>query len=194
MPRWKPEPEILKLSDDTIDLIGEYLEEIDVEKPLRHTFDIEPIHSFFEMLAEEFNDRMCEGEEIDETLVRRVCVAVEETKSLPDHLFIIHYIDKRLGICVPKPIHDSTIRLIKERKDRIGIEFPLRYDDDPDKDDFFRAFEYFSGEETRMVQADADGGKIDRKVLDEIRRAVDDLLEGVGECIDCEEFNRRLSE
>jgi len=87
-----------------------------------------------------------------------------------------------------KTIRDETITLIKAYLPEIGVQVPLRSEEDIEKICDF--FEYM---EVTLANALADGEKVDRNLLDAAASAFDDLaIVEDDEYHDIDDLNRRL--
>ena len=87
-----------------------------------------------------------------------------------------------------KTIRDETITLIKAYLPEIGVQVPLRSEEDIEKICDF--FEYM---EATLANALADGEKVDRNLLDAAASAFDDLaIVEDDEYHDIDDLNRRL--
>ncbi|MBR4227029.1 MAG: hypothetical protein IKR86_09775 [Candidatus Methanomethylophilaceae archaeon] len=87
-----------------------------------------------------------------------------------------------------KMVRDETISLIKAYLPEIGVQIPLR-----DEEDVGKICEYFEDMEVSLANALGEGDKIDRDLLDAAANAFDDLaIIEDDEYHDIEDLNRRL--
>ena len=87
-----------------------------------------------------------------------------------------------------KMIRDETISLIKAHLHEIGVQIPLR-----DEDDVWKICEYFMNMEISLANALGCGDKIDRNLLDASANAYDDLsIVEDDDFHDLDDLNRRL--
>lgn len=87
-----------------------------------------------------------------------------------------------------KMVRDETISLIKAYLPKMGIQIPLR-----DEEDVGKICEYFEDMEVSLANALGEGDKIDRDLLDAAANAFDDLaIIEDDEYHDIEDLNRRL--
>ena len=87
-----------------------------------------------------------------------------------------------------KTVRDETISLIKAYLPEIGVQIPLR-----DEEDVERICDYFEDMEVSLANALGDGDKIDRDLLDAAANAFDDLaIIEDDDCHDIDDLNRRL--
>ena len=87
-----------------------------------------------------------------------------------------------------KMVRDETISLIKAYLPEIGVQVPLR-----DEEDVERICDYFEDMEVSLANALGDGDKIDRDLLDAAANAFDDLaIIEDDDSHDIDVLNRRL--
>lgn len=87
-----------------------------------------------------------------------------------------------------KTIRDETIQLIKTHLPEIGVQIPLR-----DEDDVWKVCEYFMDMEISLANALGCGDEIDRDLLDASANAYDDLsIVEDDDYHDIDDLNRRL--
>ncbi len=86
-----------------------------------------------------------------------------------------------------KNVRDRTVELIKEYLPEIGVELPLK-----DEEDIEKICDFFEEMEVTLANADGCGEEVDQDLLDGVSDAYDDLVINGDDYHDIDELNKRL--